>query len=155
MSYGASASWTSLPTPRRPTARPATPRVVCGATASVPWAQSCTSTTAPTRAPTGLCSLKGDNDGWFSVGSGVRHQRLRFQRSCQGHETGGPTAAIGVAVPKYQIMLGVPGTGQISEEAAQASWLCTYRHDVDRMASNNSGPNLNVLWLQALNLGKK
>ncbi len=52
-----------------------------------------------------------------------------------------------------KIMLGVPGNGMLCESAAQASWLCSLHHEVDRTPSCGSGPNFNRCWTAALNGG--
>lgn len=54
----------------------------------------------------------------------------------------------------YKILLGVPGSGMLTEAAAQASWLCSMRHEVNRIPCNASGPNFNNVWLAGLNAGK-
>ncbi len=52
----------------------------------------------------------------------------------------------------YRIVLSVPGTGTLCESAARASWLASFHHKVDRIASNNSGPNFNACLTHALNV---
>ncbi len=51
---------------------------------------------------------------------------------------------------RYRILLGVPGSGTLSEGAAQASYLSSLHHDVDRIPSCVSGPNFNRIWIQGL-----
>ncbi len=51
----------------------------------------------------------------------------------------------------YRILLGVPGNGMLCESSAQASWLASLNHKVDRVPSNNSGPNFNSCLTMALN----
>lgn len=51
----------------------------------------------------------------------------------------------------YRILLGVPGSGMLCESAAQASWLSSLHHKIDRIPSNNSGPNFNACFVAALN----
>lgn len=50
-----------------------------------------------------------------------------------------------------RILLSVPGTGMLCESAAQASWLASLHHKVDRIPSNVSGPNFNACLAHALN----
>lgn len=55
---------------------------------------------------------------------------------------------------RFKILIGVPSSGQISESAAQASYLASFKHDVERTASCDSGPNFNRCWTTALNGGQ-
>src|SRR6185436_11946718 len=50
-----------------------------------------------------------------------------------------------------RILLGVPGSGMLSESAAQASYLASMHHTVHRIPSCNSGPNFNNCLIYALN----
>lgn len=52
---------------------------------------------------------------------------------------------------RHKILLGVPSSGTISEASAEASWLCSLHHDVDRVPSCMSAPNFNNVWCAALN----
>ncbi len=53
-----------------------------------------------------------------------------------------------------KILMGVPSSGTISEGSAQASWLVSLHHEVDRIPSCASGPNFNRVWCNALNQKK-
>lgn len=53
----------------------------------------------------------------------------------------------------YKVLLGVPSSGTLSEQSAQASWLPSLKHAVTRFPSCNSGPNFNACWAVALNGG--
>lgn len=54
-----------------------------------------------------------------------------------------------------KVLLGVPSSGQISEASAQASWLPSLLHQVDRIPSCLSGPNFNACWVTAMNAGMR
>lgn len=51
----------------------------------------------------------------------------------------------------YRILLGVPSSGQLSTTSAQASYLASLHHKVDRIDSSISGPNYNACLVSALN----
>lgn len=54
---------------------------------------------------------------------------------------------------RYRIMVGVPSSGMLSEESAQASWLSSLRHDTFRQPSCLSGPNFNNILCMMLEAG--
>ncbi len=53
----------------------------------------------------------------------------------------------------YELLIGVPSTGWISEGTANASFLASKRHKVHRRPSCASGGNFNELWAAALTAG--
>jgi len=52
---------------------------------------------------------------------------------------------------RLRVLLGVPGSGMLSEEVAQSSFHACLKHDVFRVPSCTSGPNFNKVWTTALN----
>lgn len=56
---------------------------------------------------------------------------------------------------RYRVLLGVPSDGRLHDSSAQASFLASFDHDVDRLASSNSGPNFNTCWCAGLNASRQ
>jgi hypothetical protein len=55
----------------------------------------------------------------------------------------------------FNILLGVPSGGLLTEQSAQASWLCSNDHNVLRLPCCQPGLNFNPLWAEALNRGAR
>lgn len=58
-------------------------------------------------------------------------------------------------MPRMRVLLGVPSNGTLTDQSATASFLCSFDHDVTRIASTTQGLNFNPLWADALTRGMR